>query len=162
MEQVRNEQTLYSAAVYCRLSKDDDLADARMEQIFAALENRDEEMIKSTFSQKALLEAKNLDENIDKVFSFVQGKLSFWKRDESPVVFDNSENVGKTKRLLTWYTLHTDEQSYLIFLADYPIDTIEPKNEGLYTFKILEEKNENKLKGSIEDWIIPGIDVLDD
>ena len=27
MEQVRNEQTIYSAAVYCRLSKDDEQAD---------------------------------------------------------------------------------------------------------------------------------------
>ena len=26
MEQVRNEQTIYSAAVYCRLSKDDEQA----------------------------------------------------------------------------------------------------------------------------------------
>ena len=70
-----------------------------------------------------------------------------------------SEYGRKEKQLLLWFTLHTDEQSYLIFLADYPINTIEPKNKGLYTLKIIEAEKEKEITGYVEDLIIPGIAI---
>ena len=55
--------------------------------------------------------------------------------------------------------LKTTNQTYLVFLADYPVDEIEPDNSGLYTLKIIKETDESKLTGTWEDWTIPGIYV---
>lgn len=138
---------------------DNELADARMEQLFTAIKEQDKNMLKEAFSQKALAETEDIDVGIDGLLSFVQGEVVSWSRDESPVVLDAVEYGEKTKQLTTWYTLETDEQTYLIFLVDYPIDTIEPENEGLYSLVIIKAEEENRLTGYWEYCAVPGINI---
>ena len=49
--------------------------------------------------------------------------------------------------------------SYSVLLVDYPEDTIDIDNVGLYTIKIILTEDESKLDGYIEDWIVPGIHI---
>jgi hypothetical protein len=142
--------------------KDNNLADARMEQVFEAIKEHDKNAVRAIFSPKAITEADNFDAGVDFLLSFVTGEVVSWSRDESPVVSDVVENSRKTKQLLTWYTLETEEHKYLVFLVDYPIDTVNPENEGLYSLRIIREEDEENLVGTMEEWIIPGIYVLDD
>ena len=141
--------------------KDIEQADARMEQLFDEIKQQNKDGLKELFSEKAIDDTENINIEIDDFLSFVQGKVVSWSRDESPIVFDSVENGNKTKQLVTWYTLDTDEQSYLILLVDYPIDTINSENAGLYSIRILKAEDENKLVGTWEDWVIPGIYILD-
>ena len=141
--------------------KDNDLADICMEQLFNAIKQQNKDAVKETFSQKALEKAEDIDISIDYLLSFVQGKVVSWNRDESSTVFDSVEAEGKTKQLVTWYTLDTDKQTYLILLIDYPIDTIDPANVGLYSIRILRAEDEDKLVGTWEEWMIPGIYIVD-
>lgn len=136
---------------------DNDLADVRMKQVFTAIKAKDKEAIKSVFSKKALAETSNIDVGINYLLSFIQGEVISWNRDESSTVFDSNENGNKAKQLVTWFNLNTDEQNYLVFLVDYPIDTINPENEGLYSLRIIRAQDENNLSGTMEDWMIPGI-----
>lgn len=141
--------------------KDNDFADARMEEVFDAIKEQDKDALKAIFSTKALAETETMDVDIDALFSFIQGEVVSWSRDESPVVFDYVEYGDKIKQLLTWYTLYTDEHCYLVFLVDYPIDTIEPENAGLYSLIILGLEDEGKMEEAVEELIIPGICILD-
>jgi len=141
--------------------KDNDFADARMEQLFNAVKWRNKDDIKEMFSKKAIEKAEAIDIGVDCLLSFIQGEVVSWNRDESPMVFDSVENGGKTKQLVTWYTLDTDEQSYFVLLVDYPVDSIDPENVGLYLIRILRVEDENKLVGTWEEWVIPGIYILD-
>lgn len=93
------------------------------------------------------------------MLEYIDGEVLSWSRDGSPIALDESEKGNQRKLLLTWYTLKTTKQTYLIFLADYPVDEIESDNVGLYTLKIIKESEENKLTGTLEDWILPGIYV---
>lgn len=140
---------------------DSELADARIEQLFEATQQQDKATFKKMFSQKAINEADNIDDEIDCFFSFVQGTAISWNRDESPRVFEVVEYGRKSKQLITWYTLNTDKQSYLVLLVDYPVDTMNSENVGLYSIRILKLEDENRLIGTVEEWILPGIYVLD-
>ncbi len=140
--------------------KNNKLADTRMEELFDAIKHKNGDVIKKMFSEKAVNEAGELDVEIEDLLSFVQGKVASWSRDESPIVFDSNEEGGKKKQLVTWYTLNTDEQSYLVFLVDYPMDTIDPKNNGLYSIRILKAEDEGNLLGTWEEWVIPGVYVM--
>ncbi len=141
--------------------KDIEQADARMEQLFGEIKQQNKEGLKELFSEKAIDEAENINIEIDDFLSFVQGEVVSWNRDDSPTVYDVVEQGSKSKQLITWYTLDTDEQNYLVLLVDYPIDTINPENAGLYSIRILKAEDENKLVGFVEDWVIPGIYILD-
>lgn len=141
--------------------QNNDLADARMDQLFNAIKEQDKDALKDVFSQKALVKSGNFDVGVEYLLSFVQGEALSWNREDSPIVFDDVEDGGKTKKLVTWYAIDTDEQSYLVFLVDYPIDTIDPENAGLYSLRIITSEDENALDGSWEEWEIPGIYVPD-
>ena len=137
--------------------KDSAFADACMEELYDAIKHQDAENIKAIFSKKSINEAIEMDMKIDNLLSFVQGELISWHRDESPIVFDTVEYGRKTKQLVTWYNLNTTEQSYSVLLIDYPIDTIDAENAGLYSLMILRTEDENKLEGTWEEWMVPGI-----
>lgn len=141
--------------------KDNNLADTRMEQLFNAIEQQSKNALIENFSKKALEKTEDIDVDVDHLLSFIQGDVVSWNRDESPIVFDNIEAGGKVKQLVTWYTLDTSEQNYFVLLVDYPIDTIDPENVGLYSICILRSEDENKLTGTWEDWAVPGINILD-
>ncbi len=141
--------------------KDTRLVNTRMEQLFNAIKEYDGTALKEVFSQKALAETENINTEINNLFSFIQGDVISWSRDESPVVFDNVEYGKKSKQLSGWYGLETTEQTYLIFLVDYPIDTMNVENEGLYSLMIIEAEDENELTGTWEDWAIAGINIPD-
>lgn len=140
--------------------KDNALADTRMKQIVNAINMQDEKALKEVFSAKALDESSNIDSEIDHLLSFIHGEVISWNRDGSPIVFDRFEASGKTKQLVTWYTLETTEQCYLLLLIDYPVDSIVLKNTGLYSLRILKAEDEHKLIGTWEDWTIPGVYIL--
>lgn len=141
--------------------RDSELADARMEQLFSAIKAQDQAAIKAAFSPKAQAEAGNLDAGVAYLLSAVQGEAVSWERDESPVVFDSVEYGYTTKQLVTWYTLKTDRENYLVFLWDYPIDTMDPENAGLYCLRIIRAEDEDTLEGAWEDWAVPGIWIPD-
>ena len=141
---------------------DEDLADDRMEQLFDAIKQQDKDAVKAMFSKKAISEADDIDIQADLLLSFVQGEALSWNRDESPCVSESVQYGYRTRQLIIWYTLYTDKQNYLILFVDYPIDTIDPENAGLYSMRILKAEDENKLVGTLdEDWIIPGIYIFD-
>ncbi len=141
--------------------KDNDLADARMEQVYNAIENQDIDALVALFSEKAIMQTNNIYSVAESLFSFIQGEPVSWSRDESPIVFDWSEEYGNRKQLITWFTLLTEEQSYSVFLVDYPVDSIEPQKEGLYSLRIIKIDNEDYLEETWEEWVTPGIYIWD-
>lgn len=115
----------------------DKKADARLEDILDALKDGDKDALKAMFSKKALSDADDIDGQIDYLFDFFQGSVESWENtgnsgDES------IKNGKKSSMLRTFYTVKTDKDEYKFFLIDYPIDTINPDNEGLYTLRVVD------------------------
>ena len=134
------------------IDRDEYYANIRMEQLFKILSNKDKDGLKGLFSKKVLSEISNFDKTIDSLFSFIIGKPVSWDLYEADVVFDKSDDKGNSKRISNLFSFDTDKQKYKIFLIDYPIDTIDPENCGLYSIRIYKtEENEFYYKAVTHD-----------
>ncbi len=57
------------------------LADRRMEDIVKAIQDEDSEALKAMFSNRSLVESEELDQEIEDLFSFVEGDITKWEND---------------------------------------------------------------------------------
>ena len=109
-------------------------ADARMEQLLKVITNKDEDKLKGMFSKQAINDALDFDDGMESLFDLIQGDIVSWKRER----FSSSglrEEGKKYTKTLTWYTVVTDENDYLIFASDYIVNTVDPDNLGFYTLR---------------------------
>ena len=135
------------------------LADNRMEDIINAIKEEDSEAMKAMFSSKAQDESEELDQEIEDLFTFIEGDITKWEID----TWDSDESIKhgkKTLQLRSWYIVETDKETYGFFIIDYPKDTIEPENEGLYTIHVWIKDREDEEAERFPGWqtmMIPGI-----
>lgn len=139
------------------MDNDNQIADKRIEQLLDAIKDKDKETICSMFSKQALDESENLDESIEYLFSFFQGEVISWEKDSGPIVDEITENGKQIKELKTWYNVKTSNQKYIIFMIDYPVNTNEPDNVGLYTLRVVKEEDKETQLGYWQDMKSPGI-----
>ncbi|SHL12878.1 protein of unknown function [Anaerocolumna jejuensis DSM 15929] len=131
-------------------------ADKKIEQLIEVIKNEDKDELESMFSEKALNETEGFEDSIDYLFDYIQGNIEGWERFR----FSGNTSVDngkKSESLVSWYTVQTDQESYMFFIIDFTIDTINPDNEGLYTLRVIKAKDEDKEFGYVEDMKIPGI-----
>ena len=140
-------------------SSDEKMADARMEQIISAIKNEDKVSLKSLFSKKVLVEANELDEEIDRFFNFFDGYIVSWSRDG--LAADESIRYGKKFILIRFpIVVNTEKDDYSIFVMDYCIDTIDPDNEGVYTLEIKKLATKNAW-GAWQERMRAGINIYE-
>ena len=131
-------------------------ADARMEQIFEAIASEDKEALQSLFSKQALEEAGDIGEQIDCLFKLYQGEKESCKYNgvSSGFTIDHGK---KSIQLNSWYTVKTDKEKYRFFVVDYPEDTINPDNAGLYALQVTKVEDEETQIAYGQEMIIAGI-----
>ncbi len=144
--------------------KDTRLAESRMEQLVNAIKQKNEDDLKEIFSEKAIEEVGDIESEVEDLLDCFQGEVVSWKWDGLPVVTDVFEYGRKIKKLEIWFMLETDEENYLVFFVDYPIDTITPENVGLYTIWVLRAEDEEELGENLK-WgdanlYSPGVRIL--
>jgi len=133
-----------------------EIATKRVEQLLEALKSKDGDAIKLMFSKRALIEAENLDENIEYLFELFQGEVL--AKDECyPSEYGYNRYGQKMKKLTWWIRVETDVDKYIFFLVDYPRDDMQPDNVGLYTLRVIREEDEETLFTSFDIMEIPGV-----
>lgn len=124
--------------------KDKVISDNRITDIIYAIEQKDSDKLISMFS----ITAKNDTEDLEE-----QAKLFIEKFDDSnlniqdnagPIVYDDTENGKKSKKIINWYEVYGDNNNYTIFFVEWAEDTFDKDNVGLYTLRIIEEKDFNE------------------
>ena len=150
----------------------DKIAEKRCEDIVAALENKDSSAIKAMFSQKAIEEAEDLDDEIEYIIEHYEGSLKSFKGTTS-----TEENInGKSKKTTVKadYTVITDKQTYVLFFVEVSNTDDETENgiyrlwlsnilffveklnsenaeeEGLYLFQLAKESDVEKVQGKLD------------
>lgn len=140
--------------------RDNQLADVCIDTFYHAVQNGNTDGIKDMLSNKACADDGNMETQVNKLFEFIKGELISWDREESPVVEDVSEFGATTKHEMFWFSLRTTEDVYSVFFSYYPVDEIDPDNEGIYSMLILRECDEHRLEGDMKEWgMIPGIQI---
>jgi hypothetical protein len=112
-------------------------ADARMEQIGAALNAHDAAALKAMYSTRALEQAPDLDARLDSLLStFPNGGVT-WKL-ESGGSGGTNEYGQKTVTLSASYKVFADGKEYSLFFVDFTRnDAIDPDNVGLYALGVI-------------------------
>jgi hypothetical protein len=133
---------------------EEEKADDRMKQILDIIENKDN--LKILFSEKVLQEANDFDKSMSYLFDFIQGDIISCERRK----WTSSELIksGKhSQKVVSWHIVKTDKKDYEFFIIDYPIDAINPNNEGLYTLNVYEYGRNDPKFVYWQDMEIPGI-----
>ena len=126
-------------------SDDEENARARLEAVIEALESQDKEALKEMFSEQALSDAEDFDDNLDKIFVFFQGEVDSWEKPSGPTVFESNDYGHVTKLVNSYYYVTTDKQKYFFLLREYPVDTDHPDNVGLYLLLVVKAEDEEKI-----------------
>jgi len=100
-------------------------ADARFEELLAALQGRDGEAIKSLFSEKAVSEAANFEQAVDELFEYCQGDYVSYKSlgVMTSEGFNDDGSGRRWKEFFSNYEVKTNEQTYCFDIADFIVNS---------------------------------------
>ncbi|WP_027627329.1 DUF5104 domain-containing protein [Ruminiclostridium cellobioparum] len=121
---------------------DNKIADTRFKKIIEALENTDKEGLKKMFSTKAVEEANDIDGGIEYLMELYKGKIK--SKDVALETSGSKDNGDKTVELKCYYTVTTDEETYIVFFIEQIQDTSNTDNVGLYMLQIIKQIDEDK------------------
>jgi hypothetical protein len=127
-----------SACLLCACSLFVDRTGRRLEKVCDALEDRDTDKLRAMFSENTLALIPDFDERAECVFQLFQGKVKAYKQDGST---GSSESRDGKRRYLdkSKYFVTTDVDEYVVFMIDYPIDTMNPSNQGLFNLRVIKK-----------------------
>lgn len=121
------------------------VAKAQTEDIFTAIENSDKDAFKALFSQKALADCENADEQIDDFMERFGGKITSW--EYSSMSAGGAVEYGEYKQSEIWARADFEHNGtfYVIYYHSFPIDVSNPDNIGMYNIFITTNSIENEM-----------------
>ena len=127
------------------------VAKAQTEVIFTAIENSDKETFKALFSQKALADCGNADEQIDDFMERFGGKITSWEYFSMSSSGKIEYGVYKQSEIWSRSEFECDGIIYTMFFHMFPLDVNNPENVGIYnifitTMEIYNEMDNVKRK----------------
>ena len=138
--------------------------DENFETIVSAIQTKDAETVKSLFSQNALSQVDDFDAQFEKMIEFL-GEFVSWENDVASYTHTHNSYGEKTIKVVVDTEITTDKGKFDILVLDYPVDTIEKENQGVYMIYVASveydgiEKWKSVEKAGI---YIPEIDGTDD
>ena len=105
--------------------------------IFNAIENSDKETFKALFSQKALADCGNADEQISGFMERFGGKITSWKYYGMSAGGNVEYGEYKLSEVWAMVEFESNEIAYTMFFHMFPIDIENPDNIGLYNIFVI-------------------------
>lgn len=121
------------------LGSEHQMADQMMEDIATALDNGDADALKTLFSETALEEAIDIDQQISNLLNFYQGKTKEFKGSLSSST-DVRDGGEVKKQIIGEYLLTTDKESYRVIYDYNVIDKENPDAVGLIQLEIVPDE----------------------
>ena len=139
---------------------EDKHAETRMETIVSAIKEQDKDTIKSLFSKKATDEAEDWEENLSTLLNVLGDGITSYSMKQAKECRTSAEN-GKKSIMMTYsFYIITETERYLFLLIDYPMDTKDTNNEGIYMLEIHNLSSTVELS-SLQDRMKAGISILE-
>lgn len=122
------------------------IAENQANVIFTAIENSDKEAFKALFSQKALADCGNTDEQIDDFMERFGGKITSWKYSGMSASGDVEYGEYKQSEIWAMTEFEYNENTYVMFFHTFPIDINNSENVGIYNIFITSRLIYNEMK----------------
>ena len=118
--------------------EEQEAADAAVETLFAALEAGDEQAIKEMFSDYALENAPEIDENIEKLISYFPGADGGY---DGVGVSTENKDQGKYQHVLDLIlTVRNGDDTYKIGICLQMKNEFDPTREGVHLIEVIREE----------------------
>jgi hypothetical protein len=121
------------------IESDEDVANAKMDKVLAAIKNKDKDSLKLLFSKKAVAESKNLEASVAKLFEFFKGKYISYNDWGGPGVEDTSSGW---KRIDSTYDVKTSKGKYRFAIRTMANDPGNEDNIGIYSLYIIKMEDD--------------------
>ena len=132
------------------------LANQCMNNLCSRIKEGDKTAVKDMFSVKARSNAGDIDAQIEKFFSFIDGDVLSWERNEYPDVAEDIAYGEMSKWEWFWFSLKTSKDVYTIYLTYCPVDDFDSENKGIYGMLVVRAADKDRL----EEWSeLPGINI---
>ena len=132
------------------------LANQCMNNLCSRIKEGDTAAVKGMFSEKARSDADDIDAQIEKFFSFIDGEVLSWERTEYPDVAEDIAYGEMSKWEWFWFSLKTSNDVYAIYLTYCPVDDFDSENKGIYGMLVVRAADKDRL----EEWSeLPGINI---
>ena len=123
---------------------DSDRAEATMEQLLEAIENKDLQAFKSLFSLKILCRADGFDQGALTLFEYYQGNYVSFENRWGGASGEKTWDYGETLEILRWsYEVTTSEGIYRFAIEMITIDTANPDNLGIHSLYIIKWEDDD-------------------
>ena len=127
-----------------------------MNTLCARVKKRDTAAVKGMFSKKACADAGDIEAQIEKFFSFIDGEVLSWERTEYPDVAEDIAYGEMSKWEWFWFSLKTSKDVYAIYLTYCLVDDFDSENKGIYGMLVVRAADKDRL----EEWSeLPGINI---
>jgi len=121
---------------------DQDVANESFDQVLYAIQTQDATMLKSLFSEKAIIDAEDFDENIIDLFDFFKGEVLSYDGWAGPATSARSDGEGHyQEKFQSTYDVKTTESIYRFAIREYVIDTKDLDILGIYSLYIMNGEN---------------------
>lgn len=133
---------------YQKMFNDEKIAKEQTDLLISAISNNNKEAFKSLFSQKALTDCDNADEQIDKLLERFGGKIISW--DYYGLAGEGNIEYGTIKqyKISSQAFFECNEGIFRVHMFIYPIDVENPENIGIYNICLVEKEVDfDMLKG---------------
>lgn len=133
----------------CSYFDDERLGERMIVALSKHIEKKEKEQIKDMFSTVVKDNVENLDEQIDELCVFVQGRYN--KIESRSHGVQTSYSVGKIEKDMDlFYTINMTDFTYYYYVRYMPIDDINEDNIGIWSI-VVEEKIGDKEMSPIRD-----------
>lgn len=130
-----------------------DRSHAFITQLVDIIEEKDPDKMKELFSVKAEKEADNLTEQVDGFFEvFDDSDLEVEiEENAGPAVYESIEYGDKSIEYSNIYEVQGKNKHYTIQFILFVRDDFDKDNEGLYTLRIIEDKDYKKQYDDVDE-----------
>ena len=110
----------------------------KFEEVFFALKEKDEDSLKSLFSQNTVESDPEFDEKISELVEFIKGTPVSYDKDDCTEYSHTEKDDGKySEGYGCSYDIETTEDTYRIAFFYYSQNTFDPKEIGIISFHII-------------------------
>lgn len=113
----------------------------RIETVVECINTKNKEPIIELYSEQALSEATNLDEDLDRLFSLFEEPIQSYESGAS-TSGGRTNSEGVVEDFANNYLVKSGDLELNLFLSGYAQDTINPENVGLYMIQIFRPEDE--------------------
>lgn len=118
-------------------NKERQLANERISDLLKSSENQDVNATKKLFSENIIEKIPGFENQVVNLFDYFEGAVVFWDDTEQPATSEKYRGDEQQLFLMSSFDVETTVTTYRIYIYDCAIDTLSPKNEGIWSLYII-------------------------